>query len=221
MIFEGILRKHAGAASAAQRRRADELDRIINKALEKDREMRYQSAADMRADLKRLKRDTETGHTWRCKGARVQGVQVAQVVQRACRGEAPKERRRGGGRALVLVGVPDHNVRARLAERCCGSRSRRRRWAMRDTVVLAEFRNRTGDTMFDDTLSEALGGATATVAVSQSAARSRKSQMTLQQMGRRRDRAVGAGDRPRSMRPGRRRRRGSEARSRMSVTPIW
>jgi len=41
----------------------DEMERIINKALEKDRKLRHQSASDMRADLQRLKRDRDSGRT--------------------------------------------------------------------------------------------------------------------------------------------------------------
>ncbi len=62
VIFKAIL---DAAPTSAVRLNPDlpaELERILNKALEKDRELRYQHAADMRADLKRLKRETESRH---------------------------------------------------------------------------------------------------------------------------------------------------------------
>jgi len=62
-VFDVILHKEPTQAVRLNTAVTAELQRIINKALEKDREMRYQSASDLRADLKRLKRDTSSGRS--------------------------------------------------------------------------------------------------------------------------------------------------------------
>jgi len=61
VIFESILNRAATPAVRLNPEIPPKLEEIINKALEKDREVRCQSAAELRADLKRLKRDTESG----------------------------------------------------------------------------------------------------------------------------------------------------------------
>jgi eukaryotic-like serine/threonine-protein kinase len=62
-IFEAIMRKPTVAPVRLNPDLPQKLEEIIGKALEKDRNLRYQHAADLRADLQRLKRDSESGRT--------------------------------------------------------------------------------------------------------------------------------------------------------------
>ncbi|HTA25553.1 MAG TPA: protein kinase [Terriglobales bacterium] len=75
LIFNAILNSDPPPAIRFNRDISSKLEDVINRALEKDRNLRYQSAADMRSELQRLKRDTETG---RARAASSGAVVVAQ-----------------------------------------------------------------------------------------------------------------------------------------------
>ena len=62
VLFDSILHKARVAPVRLNPDLPGDFERIINKALEKDRGLRYQHAADIRTDLKRLKRETESDH---------------------------------------------------------------------------------------------------------------------------------------------------------------
>jgi serine/threonine protein kinase/Tol biopolymer transport system component len=68
-LFNSILNKEPASAIRMNPSLPTELEHIIDKALDKDRDVRYQSAADLRADLTRLKRDTTSGKVSAAKGS--------------------------------------------------------------------------------------------------------------------------------------------------------
>ena len=61
IIHEAILNERRPSLARVNPEISPDLERIINKALEKDRDLRYQHASEMRSDLKRLRRDTDSG----------------------------------------------------------------------------------------------------------------------------------------------------------------
>ncbi len=76
IIYEAILNRAPTSLVRVNPDMPDDLERIINKALEKDRDLRYQSASDLRSDLKRLKRDTESGRSTAVATAATAGAAV-------------------------------------------------------------------------------------------------------------------------------------------------
>jgi eukaryotic-like serine/threonine-protein kinase len=160
-----------------------DLERIINKALEKDRGLRYQHASEMRTDLQRLKRDSESSRTAVApiagpnsgtQAAAQQGSAQQASAQQASAGSgsaavAPSSSSDArasvatgevpaAGRKLWKVLVPAIAVVLILLAAGAWLHFGRRAQALteKDTIVLGDFTNTTGDAVFDDALKTAL-----------------------------------------------------------------
>jgi len=176
MICEAIVNRAPVAVVRLNHDAPAELERIINKALEKDRELRYQGAAEMRADLKRLKRETESHHGVSASSGTMPAAydtasqQITSVSQQpmpssvsvpavgssaaASVSQVPVSGATKLWKILVPVAVL---VIAALVAGVFHFRSRpAAALTEKDTIVLADFTNTTGDDIFDDTLKTAL-----------------------------------------------------------------
>ena len=162
-IFDAILNRTPVAPVRLNPQVPSKLEDIISKALEKDKKLRYQHAADMRTDLQRLKRDTESGHTAAVTTAPepVSASSVASVslasaplAGQASAVSAVTAKKHavqwpilaGVGVVAVVLGVGAWLYFARKAQAL----------TEKDTIVLSDFTNTTGDAIFDDTLKTAL-----------------------------------------------------------------
>jgi eukaryotic-like serine/threonine-protein kinase len=177
VICEAIMNRAPVAVVRLNHDVPAELEHIISRALEKDRNLRYQSAAEMRSELQRLKRDTETGRAIAASSGTVavgqeSGSQVSQPKSPAS-GSSPASAPSPSSSAVKIAEVPVGSKQlwkvlvplavVLVAGAITGAfyfRSHLTKPATalteKDTIVLADFANSTGDAIFDDTLKTAL-----------------------------------------------------------------
>ena len=167
ILFEAILNRTPVPAVRLNPEVPAKLEEILSKLLEKDRDLRYQSATEVRADLKRLKRDTESSQSVLAKSDTIRLL-------------PPPAKRKGSiGKYIGIAGL------LAAAALVVFLLSARRGGAMteKDTILLSDFVNTTADPVFDGTLKKALA-----VDLEQSPYLNvfpeRKVQQTLQFMGR-------------------------------------
>ncbi|HET9401100.1 MAG TPA: serine/threonine-protein kinase, partial [Candidatus Acidoferrales bacterium] len=187
VIFEAILSRAPIAPVRLNPEVPAKLEEIINKALEKDRDLRYQHAADMRTDLKRLKRETDSAHSAAYREVDSDASAPAAVatphtaIPAARAGSASSQAAAGSSSAKVSAVAPAASISDAIAAPPARKSSKTLRIAVvaaalvlilaavaffrlrsasalteKDTILVTDFRNTTGDPVFDDTLKQAL-----------------------------------------------------------------
>jgi len=136
VVHDRILNRTPTPVTQANSNLPPELERLVNKALEKDRKLRYQNAADIRTDLQRLKRDTESTRLPAATSASM-GAEKSLGIRRILI-------------AFIFMGLLALAVGTYFYFR------RVPKLTDKDTIVLADFANTTGDSVFDDTLRQGL-----------------------------------------------------------------
>ncbi|MBI4481367.1 MAG: protein kinase [Acidobacteria bacterium] len=139
VIHDAILNRAPTPLARLNPELPPELERIVNKALEKDREVRCQSAAELRADVKRLKRDTDSGRAAATIGPPTTGTPRLGTTNRLKFFVAVAV-------VAVMLGAGAMFFYYRGAQAL----------TERDTILLADFVNTTGEPVFDGTLKQAL-----------------------------------------------------------------
>jgi eukaryotic-like serine/threonine-protein kinase len=167
VLFDSILHKMPVAPVRLNPDLPGDFERIINKALEKDRELRYQHAADIRTDLKRLKRETESGRASVIEEDEAPAVVVSPESRQSSSQTSRKNRAVSSVQAVateqaashrwkVLVGVAVVMIALLVAGGLFYRSHKTQALTEKDSILLSDFTNTTGDPVFDSTLKKAL-----------------------------------------------------------------